>query len=55
MKEILRVIVCLVLGHKDTPISLTLGKITPEAVQTSQCARCGRISVLTIQFRAKTN
>ena len=52
MREVLRVIVCLVLGHKDTPMSLTLGKITPKPVQALKCARCGRISVPTAQFRA---
>jgi hypothetical protein len=42
---------CLLLGHRDLPIELALGKIVPERIEATKCQRCGRIFVPTEQFR----
>jgi hypothetical protein len=40
-----KVLICLLFGHENLPVTLELGKIVPEKVDALKCARCGRILV----------
>jgi hypothetical protein len=38
-RQLLRMLQCFFIGHRDSHITLTLGKIVPESVEVMRCER----------------
>ncbi|MGD0176493.1 MAG: hypothetical protein ABSC50_06685 [Candidatus Bathyarchaeia archaeon] len=40
-----KMLVCFLLGHNDSPVKMTLGKLIPQEIEAQKCTRCSRILV----------
>jgi hypothetical protein len=53
VSRMLKVLQCVLLGHQDEPIMLTLGKIIPDIIDATRCDRCGRILIQQLGITAR--